>query len=138
MTRFGRLEGERRLSRARSRVREVLAVGGGPEADERVAGDGQQVASMLVDGLRHVHEVGVERVRELVESLGPRAAQLFDPRREALDVGQQQRAANRRRLSRHQRGSGTQPRSEEGRDVARAVSQRILRVDCDSVRDAPA
>ena len=90
-----RLEREPGLHRAHGCLGQALLVVGLPAAEERVAGGGEEVAAVPVHDLGQLHEVLVQRPRELVEAFGADAAQFLDARGPALDVGEQQRPMDR-------------------------------------------
>ena len=93
--RVRRLEREPGLHRAHGCLGQALLVVGLPAAEERVAGGGEEVAAVPVHDLGQLHEVLVQRPRELVEAFGADAAQFLDARGPALDVGEQQRPMDR-------------------------------------------
>ena len=118
------LDGVRRLGRAHDGIGELAVVVYRPVGEEGVARDGQDVATVAVDDADEIGEVAVEGAREILDARPPRVRDPLDVGREARDVGEQERRAERGRLELRDRPAGRQALGEQPRHVARKVVRR--------------
>jgi hypothetical protein len=115
------LNGEPRLGCAHDRVGQPILGLHGPVGEEGVAGDRQDVAAVAVDEADQVGEVRVKVANEVLQTGGVRRRDLLDVRREARDVGEQQRSKDAGRLELPDRSRDRQAIGEQARHVARHV-----------------
>jgi len=90
-----RLDLERTLAGARDCVRKRRVVVGLPEREHGVAGELEHVATRFRHQLDEAAEVGVQEPREVLGALGPARGEPLGERREARDVGEQDRGRER-------------------------------------------